>query len=113
MTNNADLLTTTIGIGGGVMGQIVVLGFMLMCVGRLLKTIPIIPNDTIPALLSLAGSIAAGLLAGWTIDNVIAGAGAALGAVGGHQFYTKTADLVTGKTAEKAAESKPDDQIRS
>lgn len=96
--------------GAGSMSQIFILGFLLMGLGKVLKSLKFIPNDTIPALLSLTGSIAAGIIAGWTVENVMAGAGAALGAVGGHQAIIKTRDVVTGKTAANAAESKPTEE---
>ena len=53
-------------------------------------------NDYIPTILVLSGAIIAGLLNGWDMETVIAGAMSGLASTGLHQAFTRFMDGLSG-----------------
>lgn len=77
-----------------------------LVIGYCLKHITALKiNDYIPTILALSGAIIAGLLNGFYVETVIAGAISGLASTGLHQAFTRFMDGLSG-TTENEEETK-------
>jgi len=73
---------------------------VLNALGRAVKSVPWIPDYSIPFVLMAAGALAQGGWHGWTAENILLGCGLGAAAVGVNQSFRQGKQAITDAKPE-------------